>query len=445
MSASYKKLKLNSEVGDTKEFSDLPLVANFNEVKDDETLDARYLTDDVRKVATPLLEEEIPQSVLLQCRQISKGWNHELDEQQASHPFHYHLEYIVNLDVLPITKTTNTFLTLEDIEKFMTEMKNHPGNPFPGRNIEITTPESLGSTREHKILCKNYWRSAIQLLNLFGKHVRHLSIDFRAVKLGMENVAILRNILLQVPNLQVLKILMFEAVADDDLINSFQGQYPFPPLEQLESLVMYDVNEHVMHTVLRYCCVAAKLKRLALPSYNNYNDGGSSFPKVITSFLNLETLVGDFTLEDLEILSTAEQKPPLKHLLMGMDGNIEDVEYFKLEAFSDTLVYFDLQCKIIVPRRLLGVFNLPNLKTLIFRRYEGSLDPFLNFKSLDHLEIDEYEPIELDSGWYVVDIHKMEEKIYKSNIWNLIPSLNTFDFGVEMYERKVFEKVLENN
>ncbi|ODM78596.1 hypothetical protein Ocin01_20180, partial [Orchesella cincta] len=159
------------------------------------------------QVAPQLIEELLPQN-FLQGRELCQTWKEELDYKNQTDPSHtrfFHRDH----DRRPMV---NVLSTVESVESFMREMRNHPGNPFPSRaislrchkNEDVEVPFWDDDWTE-------YWTSAFLLLDNFGRHVHFADIWFTEWdELQMEQLVMdihvrLRECLLRLPNLKHVK------------------------------------------------------------------------------------------------------------------------------------------------------------------------------------------------------------------------------------------------
>ncbi|CAL8129387.1 unnamed protein product [Orchesella dallaii] len=316
-------------------------------------------------------------------------------------------------------------------------MENHPGNPFPTRKIHVELPDESKNVDTEFI--DDFWTVVVLLLEMFGNHVHYATISMDGSEtLGFGNLINIRSCLRHLPNLRGLKLLSFELPGNNAVFNDFYRRDPLPQLRHLESVELDMVDGAVMHHILNSCCIARNVTRLCL-SICYYDD--LVMPNVVSTFSNLEVLDAFIPINELERLGNLDEKPPLKKLSLELEpGRLNrPVNYRRiiaaLEPFANSLVHFELDTSFLVgdsAERLL--INLPNLQKLVFSKYEGSLDPLIQFKSLTYLEITEYTVVPKHVENYVIDLHKNEEKVFQSNIWILIPSLETLCFKKYLYQ-----------
>ncbi|ODM91132.1 hypothetical protein Ocin01_15553 [Orchesella cincta] len=133
-------------------------------------------------VEPQLIETLLPQN-FLQGRELCQSWKEELDYKNQTNPsytsFFFEIDSGHHWDPhIRSFQFRNVLSTVESVESFMREMRNHPGNPFPSRRIslhchlneDVDVPFWDDDWTE-------YWTSAFLLLDNFG-HTFILDIWF---------------------------------------------------------------------------------------------------------------------------------------------------------------------------------------------------------------------------------------------------------------------------
>ncbi|ODM89243.1 hypothetical protein Ocin01_17439 [Orchesella cincta] len=154
----------------------------------------------------------------LQARELCQSWKQELDYKNQTNPSHkifwFEIDSGDHWDPhLRSFRFSNVLSTVESVESFMREMRNHPGNPFPSRRISLNC--HLNEDVEVPFWeddWTEYWTSAFLLLDTFGSHVHFADIWFcerdeiQPEQLAMDTQVRLRECLRRLPNLKQVKV-----------------------------------------------------------------------------------------------------------------------------------------------------------------------------------------------------------------------------------------------
>ncbi|ODM89171.1 hypothetical protein Ocin01_17510 [Orchesella cincta] len=370
----------------------------------------------------PMLLETLPMKSLLSSRLICKAWTNGLNTHIQNHPMHLHLPFEIDYKKKhPVLEYVHKFTSTERIRRFLDEMEFHPrNNPLFSRNIELGLV-APGGEQELNLLLTEYWNNAILLLNLFGGDVLYAKIDFTfsADHNGLELGRIFRELIVNLPNLKRLSLRGF-ILTNSYEIKTYFGQNPLPLLRNLE---MVDND-----------CISD----------------------------NLEVLDTHLDIWDLEILANPEGAPPLKEVNLQFLETPSISELFtKLLPFRDTLV------NVATPHvRVLELLDkeegckidLPNLRRLSIEFYQGDVDPLMQLSgSLTHLTINRASSYENNTTVHSldgsvkrtpkdsVDFYGFEEDMYRSNIWELCPSLISIKLGYNHHDFKRSEYEARNS
>ncbi|ODM88247.1 hypothetical protein Ocin01_18435 [Orchesella cincta] len=375
----------------------------------------------------PILLMNLPQNALLQSRELCRSWSKELDSQVQTLPSNFYLDIeLATAERVLEVRQRNVFNTSEQIQTFLKEMEGHTGNPFPGRTLilEPHDPRHLGSHERNRI-CTNYWRSVNDLVNGMEPMFIKLALPFgvTATIIDLTRLEVLAAVgnCLNLPHVKLLYIEGQTGLPQTQIRNYFHTN-PLTQLDDLETMRFNQLDPSLLNTVLHSCCVPAKIRRFWTESCQH---GRLSLFETVSHFPNLE-ISRDFATD----LRTS--LPPLRNLELGFFTyntlNLEQL-FTALETFRETLVHFRVNSWAAPPLiRTDWRINLPNLKRLCFLKYLGQLQPLRQLTALQELTI--IHP----SGFEHMD------QMYQSNIWELVPSLQTLIVREKKFERVIFEQ-----
>jgi len=150
---------------------------------------------------------------LLKLRLASKRWKTAVEKTLENHPVRHPL--MARDKTEPISENhfnyhrirnyplgASKFEQADDIDKFLEEMANFQGNPFPGKSVIVGVYED-DDANFPKIIA-----NLVVLLKKFGKHVLHLHLEFDIdveVEQYIANLELYTNFLIclyHVPNLK---------------------------------------------------------------------------------------------------------------------------------------------------------------------------------------------------------------------------------------------------
>ncbi|ODM91024.1 hypothetical protein Ocin01_15659 [Orchesella cincta] len=375
----------------------------------------------------PILLKTLPKTVSLQCRELCRSWTKELDHLVQTHSSHLCI-YSENDEVSTIPKQISGFYFADWFQKFHQDMKTHQGNPFPGRTIDLDWYEPEEEMEEEELvrLCEDYWLNATQFCEKYGAHVHDITIDtFDSCLTGMEMIGNVSRCLLYLPNLKKLHLSGIRNADGSNSIRDYFRMNTLPQLANLETLEVKETDGTFLDVILSSCCLPSKIKRLFLLS--TYSMG---YFEDVFNFVNLEVLEVDLYIQNLQQMADQELVPPLSKLyLKFLNKQVSAVHLFNaLEPFSDSLTQFKMKepSKLVVPHAVdLERIKLPKLERLYIFKLKGSVDFVLQLTSLTHLEIvkSKIEQEHLDGC--LVKFYGHEKRMYESNIWELLPSLQT--------------------
>jgi len=255
----------------------------------------------------------------------------------------------------------------------------------------------------------------------------------------------LRNYLIRLPHVKRLKV---AALNNHDLADAeeFFQRNPLPRLADLETLELFDTRLGVMDAILSCCCVPTKIQRLSVDTFRVKDD--SELLESFCNFCNLTVLKATCEFEAFQkfSLSPKQKLPPLTKIELDHWGfycvNAEDL-FPTLESFGSTLTHFKMTSSMLIVEYPAAIrINLPRLQRFEVRTYEGIIDPFLQIPNLTHLKFHPSNETKADS---LIDFFGFEERMYESNIWELMSKLKTIIVGEKTYERHIFDQMQNEN
>ncbi|CAL8133159.1 unnamed protein product [Orchesella dallaii] len=378
----------------------------------------------------------IPTSSAKQCRSVCRSWTQKLDSLCEYYPIDMHLEIETEyeeVDNFEFFVLTHDFISTNQIQRFMADMSAHPGNPLPGGSIHFENVAECGdplAPGEMYRLGTEYWTAVITLLRKYGNYIQDATFVFHEDEEAFPLIEIterFRNCLLNIPNLRHITLYHIGEEWGDEMEEYFRLN-PFPRLQNLEVVNIYNVDFDLAETFLNHCCVPANIKRVWIWAWR--------IPRTVYTFFNLEILQArsdDLMIEDLEKFRNLPRVPPLSVLRVHANCDLNALRVFTaLEAFADTLTEFTVMSPLVnnAAEEIAGIqINLPKLESIRFGEYQGSLDLLLQLTSLKDLKIRNatMEREEWDGNG--VQFYGFEERLKESNIWYLIPSLQTITVG----------------
>ncbi|CAL8071736.1 unnamed protein product [Orchesella dallaii] len=379
-------------------------------------------------------ENSLTKRELLKSRLVCKRWRDNVDKHYQTDRLH------LNFDVDPLNLMP-AYLPLSEklgwdhdglyfrgprkIKRFLRTWNKNTVNPFLVRCVEF---QDAGWPL--------FWLEIIQFLRDFGRHVWYLYLrlsfpyNIPAPMIVFETV---RRCLILVPNLKKL-FLDFEPSWIDmirknygqERITAYFDEKPLPRLRHLRMLSFYVSLPTVIHTHIMRCCTTT-LKKL---DFRNYiYDGDIYYPRLEEVFTTIEKLED---LKKLESFPISMKKILLGTVQYGHFSVTVEKAFSILHRFKKTLKEVFLEVQLVSYDAKFRA-NLPSLKKLTIR-LRGSLDFLLNLKSLEYLDVFEYQAEEYESSDIKVD--GFETKMLQSNIWEKLPSLQTLEWEGERFERR---------
>ncbi|ODM89011.1 hypothetical protein Ocin01_17673 [Orchesella cincta] len=294
------------------------------------------------------------------ARELCQSWKEGLDHQNQTHGSNTNLYFEMAScedphQWYPCRRSLlcgTLLIFLDDVQRFMEDMKSHPENPFPGRSIHLCCSfqednDPLGEAWDG--VWREYWSNTYLLLEKFGSHVHFADImfnedeEYEQLHLDdMEVQARLRGCLLRLPNIKQLHTCSENKTPLlEEEISEYYRRNPLPRLEDLETVELQYMSLATINEVLNSCCVPTNIKRLS------YRHIGLDYQERLTlcdavyGFTNLEVLSTSILLCHLERLARLEQRPPLREV----DLRFREAPYLQevlslLEAFAGTLIQF---------------------------------------------------------------------------------------------------------
>ncbi|CAL8129063.1 unnamed protein product [Orchesella dallaii] len=402
---------------------------------------------------TPMLLETLPKHTSLQLRQLFRQWTQDLDKQHPSHPDHLRLAFEKEraIDGPPLPQYICRFETAEQVQKFLDENQNHPGNPFPGRTIFLRQKQVPGSIFQpgYIQLFQEYWNKVGEMLLQFGSHVHFATIHcferFYETR-NLESFEIVRNYLVNLPHLKRLKIVgNYEASLMD--VREFLETNSVPQLADLETLELHGISSPLINAILNSCPVPSNIKRLCF-NFNagDLDDDPPDLCNMLEKFTNLEALeLTNLCTGDYERFSHLRSLEKLTHLNLGFwkDGIHAKPFFDCLAPFGMTLTHLKMKSGFDISNSVRTTINLPHLERLDMALCEGNLDPLLQLKSsLTFLRIDKCIQRKKDKKYEsAIDVYGFEKRMYESNIWKVMPTLQTIIIRKKLkYDRQTYEK-----
>ncbi|ODM90734.1 hypothetical protein Ocin01_15950 [Orchesella cincta] len=388
----------------------------------------------------PILLEKVSKQILLESRKICRFWSQATDHQyreRRSDPLR-----LVEDPRPPVY--TNRFHSTESMQKFMVEMENHPGNPFPWGNLQFqwNPPDDWRQQPEFDKIshCRTYWTLVLSILRKFGSEVEYCRLIIGDSSILVEEMAeFLRNILPNLPKLKRLAI----CGGSGQIQNPYRG-IKLPLLPKLEVVNARYADWDLISAILN-ACVPSNVKRL---SFENTQLGGRvELPEPVYGFSNLEFLKAPISVRDLQRLGTSTPVPPLKEVDCQFENSRVSFEevFTALGSFSTSLIH--VAASMLAANGEVGTrISLPNLRKLHIRFYQGTFEPILQLKGLTHLKITSCRRLRredmareppINVGEDSVQFYGFERKMYESNIWRLMSSLQTLRIGNDQYERHI--------
>ncbi|CAL8148766.1 unnamed protein product [Orchesella dallaii] len=379
----------------------------------------------------------IPKSSAKQCRSVCRSWTQKLDSLSEFYPTDMHFakgtEY-EEVDNFEFFVLTHDFNSANQIQRFMADMSAHPGNPLPGGSIylEYQADESGDPLAPGEMdgVDTEYWTAVIMLLRKYGNYIQDATFLFHEDAEAFPLIEItehFRNCLLNIPNLRHIT-LDHSGTERGDEMEEYLRLNPFPRLQKLEVVDIHDVDFDLAEAFLNHCCVPANIKRVWIWVWR--------IPRTVYTFFNLEILQArsdDLMIEDLEGFRNLSRVPPLRVLRVHANSDLNALRVFTaLEAFVDTITEFTVMSPLVnnAADAIAGIqINLPKLESICFADYQGSLDLLLQLTSLKDLEIRTATMEREEWDGNVVQFYGFEERLKESNIWDLIPSLQTIAVG----------------
>ncbi|CAL8111697.1 unnamed protein product [Orchesella dallaii] len=357
----------------------------------------------------------LPKNDFLNCRQVCKSWKKDVDELYQNHPLHITVDHMHLSKELEWKHDGIRFSWTPQIEKFLARMKYHTDNPFPGRCIEIY---------DHLCNTPAYWISVRNLLQRFGKHIWYAYIKYtvRSSDPAAANVEkILRDCLILLPNLKKLFLdadlgaQLFDTEGLYQRISNYYTLNPMTKLNQMEVLSFTDNLPTPLHTeILR--CSSKTLKKLDFCNY--IYDGFVHLPNLEEANVMIEKLE-DF--EKIGLFPSSMKKISIKAAYNNQKPFSFEAVFKKLERFRKSLKELSMEVKL---HTLKNRFK-PNLRGLekLTISVKGPLYFLPSLKGLKYLKIFNYKPRQWKRNR--VEICGFENRMQESNIWNLMPSLDT--------------------
>ncbi|CAL8124051.1 unnamed protein product [Orchesella dallaii] len=400
---------------------------------------------------------KLPKNDLLKCRQVCKGWKKCVDKAYEKNPLHRSYEY------MSLSKQENwkhdgiRFSESGQIEKFLDEMGSFTDNPFPGRCIEISYSFTNDEVKRPEP-DDNFWPNAEKLLERFGQHVWYAFITYDCGRNNdpfATNVEVnLRNCLAKLPNLKKLYLdpEIFSSVpylnidgtqrelgVRQRVMNYFRLN-PLEPMKNLETLSLgYSSANYIHYEMLR--CNCSTLKRVDFGKY--VFNHGFQFPNLEEANIRVETLNN---LDQLDCFPVTMKKISIERAYRSRYRNdnprhsplsqfsFERV-FRKLERFGKTLQLLELDVNLSPPPSAYKPL-LPALERLTISVH-GCADFLLELKNLKYLVMVKYDSNQWEGTR--VKLHGFGNKMYESNIWKLMPALETLVVD-ECLESRVYQR-----
>ncbi|CAL8148759.1 unnamed protein product [Orchesella dallaii] len=379
----------------------------------------------------------IPSTSAKQCRSVCRSWTQKLDSLREFYPIDKHFALETEYAKVDDNEFSlrNDFNTSDEIQRFMADMSAHPGNPLPGGIIffkyKVAEREIPLAAGERIRLCTEYWTAVTMLLRKYGNYIQRATFGFGQNETelpGIEIVEHFRNSMLSLRNLRYISLSNLETGLEDE-IEEYFGLNPLPRLQNLEVVQIHNMDFNLAETVLNHCCIPANIKEVWIWAWR--------IPPTVYTFFNLEILeVRSHVslIEDLERFRNLPQVPPLKVLrIQDLTRQINAIQVFTaFEAFSDTITELTVMTPLVnnAANAIAGIqISLPKLERIYFTVYQGSLDLLLQLTSLKDLIIRRATMEREEWDGNLVQFYGFEERLKESNIWDLIPSLQTITVG----------------
>lgn len=374
---------------------------------------------------------------------------------------------------------------LWDVERIRTlreEMRDHPRNPFVGRSVvfNVEIDDDFDDEDEDEFEdpgVSDFWQLSRVFLSEVGRHLWYVEIvEDSGHQRPLEFYKLLRELLINLPNLRSLKL--SGDISHEDYhpkaLPVYMANNPLPPMPHMESLdleCLYSEVPQIIHDML-ISMYSVQLKKVHVnmnrwkPSYSrglskqltelhlkevslekltticSPTDGKLSSLNVGKLSLNLRSQKFSLTMLPMKFPTFSFFKalshlfPVLRVLTLFVDITVElnEMEPNSWQQFSlPSVEQVEVQG---VQRKIFYSFLLcfPSLKSLsICESTCGRFneDPaVITFLEGDTTACEE-----------VVQVNKFMHtgRMYESNIWTLIPTLNVFSFRRLMYGDLIFE------
>lgn len=347
----------------------------------------------------------------------------------------------VKLDFTSLPQDENP----QEVHRFRREMANSTGNPIVSRSVTI----------------RSHWPDSIPCLQEFGVHIWHLNIHSKMERRAgidgshfrLEYARSLSDLLLNVPNLRSLTLHCFpqyvpgqqisDWTEDRPELETYFATNPLPPLTKLESFKSDEITMGLNDWDDDF---------IVFLNHQFYSAYGSQISKLVHTihfllqhpFQNLTQLSMDLC--DHQLYSLRQLTSPLKLLKLSIKRGINDdrnlvqdlfqtAEHFgaTLESILISLYYQgrDLNWSIMSIQR----FHLPHLQRLCWGTNDAreiSFDHLEQFPTLRCLDLLLGRNIEIP----------IQDEIYSSNMWVLLPVLEKLVFwrGLDPRMATVFSR-----